>query len=259
MAGDKTSGVLIDLAGVLYEGDQGLPGAAPALRRLQGAGLGVRYLTNTTRATRPDVVELLHRLGFPIVAEEIFSAPLAARALLETRGLRPFFVIHPGLLPDFDGVETQAPNAVVVGDAGAAFDYGSLNQAFRLLMAGAPLIAMGRNRYFKEEGGLSLDMGPFVAALEYAAGVEAEVVGKPAPAFFHAALADMECRSEAAWMIGDDLQADIGGAQAAGLRAILVRTGKFRPEDEEDARIRADHVADDFAAAVDWILARTAS
>lgn len=259
MAGDKNSGVLIDLAGVLYEGERSLPGAVPAWRRLQGAGLAVRYLTNTTRSTRLEVVKLLQRLGFPVAAEEIFSAPLAARALLEKRGLRPFFVIHPGLLPDFDGMETQAPNAVVVGDAGAAFDYGKLNQAFRLLMAGAPLIAMGRNRYFKEAGGLSLDMGPFVAALEYAADIEAEVVGKPASAFFQTALADMGCRPERVWMIGDDLQADIGGAQAAGVRAILVRTGKFRPEDEHDNRVRPDHVADDFAAAVEWVLEQVLS
>ena len=85
---------------------------------------------------------------------------------------------------------------------------------------------------FREAGRLSLDVGPFVAALEYAAGVEAIVVGKPAPAFFHAAVADLGLPPGEVLMIGDDVEADVLGAIAAGLQGVLVRTGKFEPADE---------------------------
>ena len=120
----------------------------------------------------------------------------------------------------------------MVGDAGDHLRYAGINQAFRLLKAGAPLLALGRNRYFKETDGLSMDAGPFVAALEYAAGVSAELLGKPAPALFAAALRPLGCIPAQAVMIGDDVEADVNGALAAGLGGILVRTGKFRPGDE---------------------------
>ena len=248
-------GVLVDLAGVLYDGSAAYAGAADAVRRLHAAQLPVRYVTNTTRSTRADLVEKLNSMGLPIEAEEIFSAPLAAKAVLAERALRPLLLVHPNLLPEFEGVDAREPNAVVVGDAGEALSYPALNAAFRLLMHGAPLIAMARNRYFKEAEGLSLDAGPFVAALEFAAGVTAEVVGKPAPAFFQLGLDDLGCAAGEAVMIGDDLENDVLGAVAAGLRGILVRTGKFRPEDAGRLPRNAAFVAEDFAAAVEVILA----
>lgn len=252
----KIRGVLIDLSGVLYVGRDPVPGAAEALQRLRGSGLPVRFLTNTTRQTRRSLLGQLTELGFAMDERELFTAPVAALKQVQDRGLRPHLLVHPDLLAEFHGVATRDPDAVVLGDAGDRFTYAALNRAFRLLMDGAPLIAMGRNRYFKEPDGLSLDLGPFVAALECASGVAAEITGKPAPAFFETALDDMGVDPEDAVMIGDDLPNDIGGAQALGLRAVLVRTGKYRPQDEQDPGIKPDHVADQFVAAVDWILAR---
>ncbi len=252
----KIRGVLIDLSGVLYVGRDPVPGAVRALQRLRDAGLPVRFLTNTTRQTRRSLLGKLAGLGFAMDERELFTASAAALKLIQRRGLRPCLLVHPGLLAEFHGVETRNPDAVVLGDAAEAFSYVALNRAFRLLMDGAPLIAMGRNRYFKEPDGLSLDLGPFVAALEYASGVEAEITGKPARAFFETALADLGCGPGEAVMIGDDLPDDIGGAQALGLCGVLVRTGKYRPEDEQDPGIEPDHIAEHFPAAVDWILTR---
>lgn len=247
-------GVLIDLSGVLYVGSQVVPGSTDALEHLRQAGLKIRYLTNTTRSTRANLLSKLRGMGFPIDKDEVFSAPIAARRIVEQRGLRPFLVIHPDLEGEFADIDQRDPNAVVVGDAGARFTYGVLNQAFRVLMQGALLISMGSNRYFREPDGLSLDMGPFVTALEFAAGVEAEVVGKPAGAFFQTALEVMGCSADRAVMIGDDLPNDVGGAQAVGVCGVLVRTGKYRPEDEHDRTVHPDHIADDFPAAVQWVL-----
>jgi HAD superfamily hydrolase (TIGR01458 family) len=123
-----------------------------------------------------------------------------------------------------------AADAVIVGDLGEAFGYGVLNAAFRQVMDGAELIALQKNRYWLTAEGLSLDVGAFVAALEYATGREAYVVGKPSSPFFELVLRDLGVRAQDAAMVGDDVESDIGGALAAGLAGILVRTGKYRPD-----------------------------
>jgi HAD superfamily hydrolase (TIGR01458 family) len=244
--------VLLDIDGVLSAGDRAIPGSIDAVAAIRARGLGLRFLTNATRRCRADVVERLRRLGFELEVDEVVTGALAARRLLLERGLHPMLLVHPGLLPDLQGLPEGEPDAVLVGDAGEGFDYASLNRAFRVLAEcpEAPLIAIARNRYFREPDGLSLDAGPFVAALEYASRRQALVTGKPAAASFQAALADLGVPASQALMVGDDLEADVAGAQAAGLRAVLVRTGKYRPADEHDGTIRPDGVADDLAGAV---------
>jgi ribonucleotide monophosphatase NagD (HAD superfamily) len=102
------------------------------------------------------------------------------------------------------------------------------------------LFALHKNCYWRKESELILDLGPFVALLEYAAGVEARIVGKPARPFFELALADMVAEPATTIMIGDDIANEIAGAQNAGLRAVQVRTGKFRAADEARADILLD-------------------
>jgi len=249
-------GVLLDLSGVLYVGGQPLAGALDALDRLRASGLALRFVTNTTRSTRAQILAQLTDMGFDVDADEIFTAPMAARAYLQARRLRPYLLVHPDLFPEFEDQEEDAPDAVLVGDAGEGFTYADMNRAFRLLMDGAPLVAMARNRYFQETDGLSLDAGPFVAALEYAAGVEAVVTGKPAAEFFQAAGASLGCTPEDTVMVGDDVDADANGATAAGLQGVLVRTGKYRAGDEERLEGSEAVVLPDFAAVVDWLLER---
>ena len=260
MADESPQAVLIDISGVLAVGGQPTPGAPEALAKLCNAGKKIRFLTNTTRKPRAKLVAQLTDMGFDLDADEVFTAPLAARRLIEQNRWRPHLLIHPDLLPDFEGLDTDHPNAVVVGDAGDAFTYDRLNAAFRVLTddaaAGpAALISMGSNKYFRDDDGkLSLDMGPFVKTLEFAADLDARVTGKPAAAFFRAALQDLGVRPGRAVMIGDDLPNDIGGAARCGIAGILVRTGKFRPADEHDDEVHPEAVCDDFAAAVDWVL-----
>lgn len=245
--------VLIDLAGVLHVGDQAIPGAVDALARLRAAGLPLRFLTNTTRSPRQAIVDLLVGLGFDVAADEVQTAALATRHLVQSRGLRPHWLVHPDIAAEM-GPSDPNPDVVVLGDAGPHFTFDGLNHAFRLLMTGCPLIAMARNRYFKEPDGLTLDLGAFVAALEYGAGVTAEIVGKPAAPFFLGPLAELDVAPGEAVLIGDDLRDDIGGAQAVGIPGILVRTGKFRPGDEADPTVRPALVVDDFGAAVAVLL-----
>ncbi len=247
-------GVLIDLAGVLHNGDQAVPGAVEALRVLRASGLPLRFLTNTTRSPRQRIVASLRQMGFTVEPDEIQTAVLATRSLVERRNLHPHYLVHPDIRYEI-GRSHADPDAVVLGDAGQEFSFDALNRVFRLLMEGMPFIVMARNRYFREKDGLSLDLGAFVAALEFSSGRQAEVVGKPALPFFRSALDALGIAPEQAVLIGDDLADDIGGAQAAGIAGILVRSGKFRPGDEARAGIKPDAVVDDFAAAVAALLA----
>lgn len=250
----RPKALLIDLAGVLHIGDQPVAGSVAALARLRDTGLPLRFLTNTTRTPRRALVAKLQRMGFAITEDELQTAPHAARQLVARRGLKPKYLVHPDLAAEM-GPNADDPDAVVLGDMGPHLDYAQLNVAFRLLMAGGAFIAMAKNRYFMEEDGLSLDMGAFVTGLEFSSGVPAEVVGKPAPAFFHTALAELGVAAADAVVIGDDLHDDIGAALAAGIPAILVRTGKFRAGDDADAAIRPTLIADDFVDAVTRLLA----
>jgi len=250
----RVRGVLLDLSGVIYVGKQIVPGALEALERLHGAGVPVRYITNTTRSTRAQVVSKLATLGLQIDEEHLFTAPLMTRDYLNQNQLVPHLLIHPQLEPEFADCLAGTPNVVVVGDAGRAFTYDNLSRAFRLLLQGCPLLAMGMSRYFRDDRELCLDLGPFVKALEYAADTQATVLGKPAPAFFQAAAASLDCAPDAVLMVGDDWESDVEGALRAGLQAVLVKTGKYRSGDETRIGMTGASVAEDLSAAVDRLL-----
>ena len=224
-----TKGLLIDLDGTLYTDNGPIPGALEALNRLEEAGIPYRYVTNTTRKPRREVVSRLRELGFPAQEDLVFTPATAANALLRRKKCHA--LIAKALLKDLPEIvpEDEAPEYVLVGDLGRGFDYTRLNAAFRCLVDGAGLVALQKNRFWQEADGLSLDVGPFVAALEYASGKTALVVGKPKPAFFEAVLRDLGREAREVAMVGDDAESDVAGAQRAGLRGIQVRTGKYRP------------------------------
>ncbi|WP_198962624.1 TIGR01458 family HAD-type hydrolase [Mangrovitalea sediminis] len=226
-------GLLIDIAGVLYEGDQAVPGAVDTLEKIRRERIPFLLVTNTTRKTRHQLLDRLRALDFYLDEGRILSAVDATADYLRNNKLHPLLIVHPAIRGLFADLIDPIPNAVVLGDAGDNFDYDNLNRAFRLIMDGAPLIAMGDNRYFSDtDGRLSLDIGPFKAALERATGTQATVIGKPSATFFHSACKRLALPPEDVLMIGDDAQTDIAAAQAAGLQACLVKTGKYRPGDE---------------------------
>ena len=252
---ERLAGVLLDLGGVIYVGDRRLSGALDALDRLKDAGLPLRFLTNTTRTSQRAMLEKLRRMGLDVRPEELFMPALAARQVLHREGLSPHLLVHPALEEDFDGDWGDAGTAVVIGDAADGFTYKAMNSAFRALEDGAQFLALARNRSFQDsDGKLSLDAGAFVAALEYASGREAMVLGKPASAFFGAALENLGLGAGEVVMVGDDVESDVAGAQAAGIKGILVRTGKYRPGDEDRITPPPDAVVADISAAVTRIL-----
>lgn len=251
--------VLLDLDGVIYVGDRPLPGAIAAVARLRQAGLALRFLTNTTRTPHRALLTKLTGMGLAVAPDELLTPAAAARRMIEEQGLAPHLLVHPALEEDFAGLPPGGREAVVVGDAGDTFTYAALNRAFRALDAGAVFLALANNRAFRDsDGGLSLDAGPFVQALAFASRAEPVVLGKPAAAFFGAALASLDCAPQDAVMIGDDVESDVGGAMDAGLAGILVRTGKYQPGAETRITPPPTAVLNDLPAAVDWLLAQIA-
>nr|XP_058909963.1 phospholysine phosphohistidine inorganic pyrophosphate phosphatase isoform X2 [Kogia breviceps] len=253
-------GVLLDISGVLYDGGEGggapIAGSVEALARLKRSQLKVRFCTNESQKSRGDLVGTLRRLGFDISEGEVTAPAPATCLILKERGLRPHLLIHDGVRSEFDQIDTSNPNCVVIGDAGEGFSYQNMNKAFQVLMEleNPVLFSLGKGRFYKETSGLMLDVGPYTKALEYACGIEAEVVGKPSPAFFKSALREMGVEAHQAVMIGDDIVGDVSGAQRCGMRALQVRTGKFRPSDEHCLQVKADGYVDNLAEAVDLLL-----
>lgn len=250
-------GVLLDLGGVVFTGVEPLPGAVDAIARLRAAGLKLRFVTNITRQAHATVVASLQAMGIGVRPEEVFTPAFAARQYCIKEKLTPHLLVHPALEADFVGLSIGPPDTVIIGDAGESFSYAAMNRAFRLLSAGARFLALASNRAFRDnDGELSLDAGPFVAALEYSTGRQALVLGKPARDFFLAPVTGMGITADTAVMVGDDAEFDVAAARAVGLSGILVRSGKYRPGDESTQSLRPDHCAADLVAAADWILIR---
>lgn len=224
--------LLLDLSGVLYDSDTIIPGALQAVELAQRSGLEVRFVTNTSQKTRMDLLQHLRAFNFTVDESELFTAVDAARQWMKQRELRPFCLVHENIQGEFADFEQRDPNAVLIADAAERFDYHNLNRAFQLCMAGAPLVGVGYNRYFKSGDQLLLDAGTFIKAIEFGAGVEATIVGKPAAEFFRQVIASTTTEAGRALMVGDDVFGDIEGALRAGIRACLVRTGKYRAGDE---------------------------
>ncbi|MBX3011803.1 MAG: TIGR01458 family HAD-type hydrolase [Caldilineaceae bacterium] len=227
-------GLLIDIEGVLIRGTEVIPGAQEALQTLRARGIPYRFITNTTLYCRHTLVERLQAMGFPIQLEELFTATYAAARYLQEQNAQSYY---PLLLPDaqqeFAGldVDEEKPDFVVMGDMGAHFTFSRLNRALQAILHGARFIAIHKKRTWRSEQGLYMDAGPFVVALEYAAELKAEVVGKPSRAYFRMVLDDLGIPPERVAMIGDDIESDVRGAQLLGMKGWLVKTGRFRKED----------------------------
>jgi len=251
--------ILLDVDGVLHVSGEPIPGAGAAVAELRRAGHRVRFVTNTTTRPRRKLADELRARGIELEDHELqTTADAAARALA---GRRVFALVMAALVGDLDGLELvgDGAEAVLLGGAdetdenGRVFSYMNLARAFAELELGAELYCLHKNRWWQTTRGPLLDAGAFVAGLEYACGVEATVLGKPSPAYFEAALAALEAEPELTWMVGDDLDSDIAGAQRFGLKTVLVRTGKFRPDDLERSTVVPDAVLSSVAFLPEWL------
>jgi HAD superfamily hydrolase (TIGR01458 family) len=251
-------GVLLDLSGVVYDGEQVISGSLSAISKLRAANFEIRFVTNTTRTPKKAICTKLAMMGLTLEERELFTPVEAARAwLIDNNCVPSELLVHSALSSAFTDLPDGDARAVVVGDAGDEFNYAGMNRAFRALLEGSELLALAKNRMFKDKDGrLSLDAGPFVQALEFASGKSALLLGKPSQDFFASALASIPCPLQRAVMVGDDADADVAGARTAGLGcALLVRTGKYRAGDERRFTPSPTAMVADLSEAADWILA----
>jgi HAD superfamily hydrolase (TIGR01458 family) len=238
---DPPSAFLFDLDGVFFVGDDPIPGGADVIAWVEERQLPYLFVTNTTSHPRSHLATKLARCGVRAEVEQILTPAVAAHEWLTEHARGPVALFVP------DATATE------FGDLGEQWSFAQLNRAFRLLMAEPrpQLIALGMARFWKDTDGLTLDNGPFASALAFASGLEPSVTGKPAPAFFEAACHRIALPPEQVTMVGDDIRGDIGGAQGAALRGVLVRTGKFH-RDDLTLGIEPDAVLDSVADLPRW-------
>jgi HAD superfamily hydrolase (TIGR01458 family) len=251
--------ILLDVDGVLHVSGRPISRGGLAVQELRDRGHRLRFVTNNTTRPRRILAQELRDIGVDLTDEELQTTPRAAARTLQ--GRRVLALTMAAIIEDLEGVELvgDSADAVLVGGAdeteetGRVFSYMNLARAFAELDAGAELLCLHKNRWWQTQRGPLLDAGAFVAGLEYAADTEATVLGKPSVPYFEAALEALDADAERTWMVGDDIEADIAGAQRLGMRTVLVRTGKFRPDAVERSGVMPDAIlssVDDLPA---WI------
>jgi len=235
--------VLLDLDGVLYIDDKTIAGSVESVRYVRSLGLALAGVTNTTILPRHAIAAKLAALDIPILESDIYTPASLALQAIGNQSARLY--VHDSLLCEFQGIHISEmkPDFIVMGDpGGSGYTPARLHEIFLHVLDGATLLALHKNRFWQMPDGLHLDLGPFVAAIEYATGKDAIVLGKPSKAFFHGVCSALHVSPANSLMIGDDIESDVGGAQAAGLITALVQTGKYRKAFVHKTGIKADLV-----------------
>ena len=251
--------ILLDIDGVLHVSGEPIPGAVEAVAKLRSDGHTLRFVTNNSTRPRDTLAEELREIGFELDETEIQTTPRAAVSALG--GRRVLALVMAAIVPDLEGVELVGhdADAVLIGgcdetlEPNQVFSYMNLARAFNEIQAGASFYCLHTHRWWQTSRGPMLDSGAFVAGLEYATGVEATVVGKPSSAYFAAALDALGAEPELTWLVTDDVEGDIRGAQLFGMRTALVRTGKFRPDQLETTAIVPDVVVSSMSQFPEWL------
>ncbi len=250
-------GVLLDIDGVLHVGMRPIEGAADTLRWLEQQGYATCFVTNTTTSSRATLVRKLHEIGLPLPEERVMTAPVATASYIRQRYpcKRAWLLTKGDTAADFYDIELVEDRAdiVVIGGAEELLTYEAMNHAFRMLMDGALLLGTHANLYWRALDGLQLDSGAYIRALEAATGKQATILGKPDRAFFEQALHAIGIPASEAVMVGDDIENDIGGAQHAGLRGVLVCTGKHDAASPLLERIHPDAILPSIRELPQWL------
>jgi len=247
----KPGALLLDLDGTIFQGRALIPGALEALLFLKNAQIPYRFITNATRMTKKKLVLMLGDMGLSVSSDDIFSAPHVAAIYCKNKGYKKILLSVPDkeMEEDFSTFQLvdHNPDAIVLGDMGAGFTFNLINSLFNHILDGSELVALHKNRFWKSADGYSLDIGAFVSALEYASGRPASIMGKPNSNLFVLASREWNLPAEKILMVGDDIEGDVGGALNAGMKSILVKTGKFRSETLPSYDIKPNYIIDSIA------------
>lgn len=227
---------ILDLDGVVYRGEQALPGAAEFVRWCDQTDRRVLFVSNNSFALPVDVTAKLARLGIPRPEGRVLTAGAAAVETLA--GRHPGGSVYVLAVPDMaelcrraglrvvwrETIDAAVPDAVLVG-LDRTLTYDRLRRGLRAIMAGATFLAVNRDPALPMEDGLDPGTGSIVVALEYASGKAAEIVGKPEPGIMLRALAHLDSAAADTLVVGDGLELDIVAGHRAGLTTALVLSG----------------------------------
>jgi NagD protein len=229
-------GFLIDMDGVIYRGSELIPGADKFIHALREHEIPFMFLTNNSQRTRRDVATKLQRMGIEVEEEHIFTCAMAtARFLAKQKERGTAYVIGEGgllhaLHQNGYSIVDHDPDYVVVGE-GRTFSFEMIENAVRMIVKGAKLIATNIDPNCPTQHGLRPGCGAIVAMLETATGVKAFSVGKPSPIMMREARKALDLTADQTTMIGDTMETDIVGGVQMGYKTILVLSGGTKVED----------------------------
>lgn len=248
--------VCLDIDGTLTASVTGgaLPGAVAAVGALRACH-PVRLVTNTTSLAHATLVEHLRAERLLTDPDDLYTPARTAGRVLPARGHdRGLLLCEPDARRDFDWFhDDPAGPAVVLATEGHELTVAMLQPAFRRLLEGAAFYTLQRNRYFRRDGQLVTDLGPVAAFLAYASGREPETLGKPSALLFDAIAATAGVARAQIVMVGDDAEFDVAACVGLGMRGVLVRTGKYRPGDEDRVDPRPSAVLESIASLPRWV------
>jgi len=247
----RPAAILFDLDGTIYHGKTLIPGVEDVLVLLEDAQIPYSFITNTTRMTKKKIVLMLRGLGLSVSLDIIFAAPHAAVSYCKNRGYKKILLVVQDIEMEEDFFEFQLvdykPEAIVLGDMGNGFTFNLINNLFQHILNGAELVAMHKNRFWNSADGYLLDIGAFVSALEYASGKPASIMGKPNSNLFVLASQKWNVPADKILVVGDDIESDVVGALNAGMKSVLVKTGKFRSDNLQSSSIKPNYIIDSIA------------
>lgn len=264
--------LLVDLDGVVYRGNEPVPGVAAVLADRAARGDAVVYVTNNSMHYRADYVTRLTAMGAPITPETVVSSARATALHIAHHepGIRRVLVLgasglerelrdvgldvvtagHAATRMHQEGIDgwaaAGAPDAVVTG-LDPNLTYLRLTAAADCIRAGARFIATNLDPIYPTERGLLPGAGTLAAAVEYTTGVTPLSIGKPAPRLLELAAEAVGRTAGEAVMIGDGIGTDLAAAHAVGARCVFMLTGvttreqvEALPADEQPTALAAD-------------------
>jgi 4-nitrophenyl phosphatase len=265
--------VILDMDGVLYRGDQTLPGAADLVRRIREAGVEVRYATNNSMFTRQSYAHRLREMGIPATSDEIVTSTWATIEHLRRHApdVRSVLAVGAdGMVAELTGAgyavvpiaaAAKRPDgrvdAVIVG-LDPEFDEARLQTAAAAIRDGARFLATNADARYPTPDGFRPGAGAIVSAIAAASDATPLVIGKPEPAMFATILEDVGVTPDEALVIGDNPDSDIAGAHRSGINSVLVLTGVTDGEAAVhlDGPRRPDHVVPDLSGSWSIIAGR---
>lgn len=251
---DFVRGILTDIDGTLYFKGAPIPGAIETVSKLREIGIKLIFLTNTDSKVPKTIVKTLQDYGFTINIEEVFTPIIAIKEFLSNYPDKKSYLVSTKEvemeLHDFPQIKgSEKPDFVVISDFHDDWDVYRLNEAFKYVFKGAELLGTQGNKYYLDRNGEPvIDTGSFVQMIASAAKVAPKIFGKPSVNYFHRALKKINLTPNETIVIGDDLESDIEGAINAGIKGVLVRTGKGQFLKPSQVSIKPYKIIDSFSS-----------